>query len=125
MSYTKNTWKAGDTITSAKLNNMEDGIAAAGGGGALIVEATVNDGSMILNKTWKEIHDATNCAFIFPMSATSFSVFTNYNCTPGSGKVFYSVTVFVFIKDGGVVDTGETTFTAVTENDYPSVLWDS
>lgn len=30
MSYTKNTWATGDTITAAKLNNMEDGIADAG-----------------------------------------------------------------------------------------------
>jgi len=29
MSYTKNTWATGDTITAAKLNNMEDGIEAA------------------------------------------------------------------------------------------------
>ena len=29
MSYEKQTWQAGDTITSAKLNHMEDGIAGA------------------------------------------------------------------------------------------------
>lgn len=33
MTYTKNTWANGDVITAAKLNNMEDGIANAGGGG--------------------------------------------------------------------------------------------
>ncbi|MDB8858809.1 phosphoenolpyruvate synthase [Pediococcus acidilactici] len=27
MAYTPNNWSAGDTITSAKLNNMEQGIA--------------------------------------------------------------------------------------------------
>lgn len=32
MTYTKNTWANGDVITAAKLNNMEDGIANAGGG---------------------------------------------------------------------------------------------
>ena len=30
MAYTPNTWAAGDTITAQKLNNMEQGIAAAG-----------------------------------------------------------------------------------------------
>lgn len=30
MSYTKQTWATGDTITAAKLNHMEDGIAGAG-----------------------------------------------------------------------------------------------
>ena len=29
MAYEKNTWQAGDTITSAKLNNVETGIEAA------------------------------------------------------------------------------------------------
>lgn len=28
MSYTKKTWQTGDTITSAALNNMENGIKA-------------------------------------------------------------------------------------------------
>ena len=31
MSYAKQTWQTGDTITAEKLNHMEDGIAAAGG----------------------------------------------------------------------------------------------
>lgn len=29
MSYEKNIWQAGDVITAAKLNNIEDGIEAA------------------------------------------------------------------------------------------------
>ena len=36
MTYTPTTWRAGDTITSARLNRMEQGIAA--GGGVLLVE---------------------------------------------------------------------------------------
>lgn len=55
MSYEPTNWKSGDTVTSAKLNKIEQGIAnAGGGGGALIVTET--DGT--LNKTWQEIHDA-------------------------------------------------------------------
>lgn len=30
MSYTKQTWTTGDTVTASKLNHMEDGIAGAG-----------------------------------------------------------------------------------------------
>ena len=45
MSYTKQTWSTGDTVTAAKLNHMEDGIAEAGGGssggGAFVVNVTV------------------------------------------------------------------------------------
>lgn len=55
MSYEPTNWKSGDTVTSAKLNKIEQGIAnAGGGGGALIVTNT--DGT--LDKTWQEIHDA-------------------------------------------------------------------
>lgn len=31
MSYEKQTWKCGDSITAEKLNHMEDGIANSGG----------------------------------------------------------------------------------------------
>lgn len=36
MSYTKQTWATGDTVTATKLNHMEDGIAGAGGYDAVI-----------------------------------------------------------------------------------------
>lgn len=36
MAYEPTTWQAGDTITSARLNKMEQGIAE--GGGVLMVE---------------------------------------------------------------------------------------
>ena len=41
MSYTPNTWKSGDVVTSAKLNNIEQGIANA----ALLVTADENTGA--------------------------------------------------------------------------------
>ena len=50
MSYTKNIWKSGDTVTSAKLNNMEEGIAAASNG-----VFVVNDNEGVLDKTYAEI----------------------------------------------------------------------
>ena len=57
MSYTKQTWATGDTITAAKLNHMEDGIA---GGGALIVEVVPGEGTgeLLLDNTAQEIYDA-------------------------------------------------------------------
>lgn len=42
MSYTPTEWKTGDVVTSAKLNKLEQGVADAGGGGALVVEFTYN-----------------------------------------------------------------------------------
>lgn len=51
MAYEPTVWKSGDVVTSAKLNNMEQGIANAG---AMIV----HDNNGTLDKTWQEIHDA-------------------------------------------------------------------
>lgn len=41
MAYEPTVWQAGDTITSARLNKMEQGIAE--GGGLFVVEAEVSD----------------------------------------------------------------------------------
>ena len=45
------------TITSAKLNKMEQGIANSGGG-VLVVTADAETGA--LDKTWQEIYDAAS-----------------------------------------------------------------
>ena len=37
MAYEKNTWNAGDVITSEKLNHIEDGIVNAGGASMMSV----------------------------------------------------------------------------------------
>ena len=42
MAYVKNTWAKGDIITAAKLNHMEDGIAAGGSGEFATYHVTVN-----------------------------------------------------------------------------------
>lgn len=42
MAYEPTNWKAGDVVTSAKLNKMEQGIAASGG--IRIVHLTINEG---------------------------------------------------------------------------------
>lgn len=56
MAYIKNTWATGDTITAAKMNNIEDGIeeaAQSGGGGAVII----TDTGGTLDKTFAEIYN--------------------------------------------------------------------
>ena len=49
MSYTKQTWAGGDTVTSAKLNHMEDGIAGAGPD--LVFEVDSTDPSSVTSAT--------------------------------------------------------------------------
>ena len=68
MSYNKTTWQTGDKITAAKMNKIEDGIAAAeqSGGGANVMVVDITKvasadwdltGSYI-NKTFDEIFTA-------------------------------------------------------------------
>lgn len=57
MAYEPTQWKAGDTVTSAKLNKMEQGIAASGG--IRIVHLTMNDDqAMQLDITPNELMNA-------------------------------------------------------------------
>lgn len=57
MSYTPTNWKAGDVVTSAKLNKMEQGIAASGG--IRIVHLTMGDDNLLqLDITPNELTNA-------------------------------------------------------------------
>ena len=61
MSYEKQTWACGDTITADKLNHMEDGIANAGGGVEPFVVTFSQPefgGAVTADKTYAEIHEA-------------------------------------------------------------------
>lgn len=75
MAYTPNTWATGDTITAAKLNNMEQGIANAGGG-AYVVNVTLNDSThtMTCDKAASAIYTASQSGIVlFNFSYTEFS----------------------------------------------------
>lgn len=43
MSYQPTVWQAGDTITSARLNKLEQGVAAGGGAGGMVIHAAVDE----------------------------------------------------------------------------------
>lgn len=63
MAYVKQTWTSGETVTAAKLNHMEDGIAEGGSGGSGVfnVNSSLDEqkGGAVLDKTWQEIYDAS------------------------------------------------------------------
>ena len=65
MSYTPTTWKAGDTVTSEKLNKIEQGIVS-NSPNILIVHLNDTDGvyTKILDKTWQEIYDAMPLVYV-------------------------------------------------------------
>jgi len=59
MSYTPTTWTNGDTITAAKLNKMEQGIAEGGGGGNAVVSLSATAGFDSGSKMWGYVVFAT------------------------------------------------------------------
>lgn len=60
MSYEPTNWKSGDVVTSAKLNKLEQGVAAAGGGGVLVVNTTYDESTetTTCDKTGQQILSA-------------------------------------------------------------------
>lgn len=58
MSYTPTTWATGDTVTSAKLNNMETGISNAANVFVVTLTPTALDYSGTMDKTVAEIYSA-------------------------------------------------------------------
>lgn len=66
MAYEKQTWVTGDTITAAKLNHMEDGIAEGGGDSSIfkVIYTIAEDGqggfTATCNHTLPEIEEAYN-----------------------------------------------------------------
>ena len=56
MSYTKQTWVTGDTITAEKLNHIEDGVADSGS--VFNINVTEEGTTWTMNKTWNEIKNA-------------------------------------------------------------------
>jgi hypothetical protein len=108
MSYDKNTWAKGDVITANKLNNMEDGIANAGGGGVLVVTVDADDA---LDKTWQEIHDAG-----FAIKASDVSPEVGWLTQLYSNGTGYYV-AFSEVINGNVITV---VYVAETADDYPA-----
>ena len=67
MSYEKQTWQSGDTITANKLNHMESGIENSGGSSddnLFVVTISVDGTVASSDKTWREITTAFNAGKI-------------------------------------------------------------
>ena len=120
MSYTPTEWKSGDVVTSQKLNKMEAGIAAAGGGGVLVVHAYWDAGETgaTLDKTYAEIHTAIQNGPVFvylylPNDESSYTIemaIAILTYDPGYQKPYIVNAAF---------NSEHWAFTAATENDYP------
>lgn len=117
MSYTPTTWAAGDTVTAAKLNKLEQGVAS---GGVLVVNMSAGT----LDKTWEEIADAVpeKPVLIIFVDEVNYSTTVLYvvSVTRASkvGMKYYVKAFTPFIDfASSIVD-----FTADTSSDYPVVV---
>lgn len=84
MSYEKQTWATGDTITAEKLNHMEDGIADGGGGSSVfqVIYTIAEDGqggfTATCNHTMTEIVTAYNAGKYIPIMVDTAQAFANF-----------------------------------------------
>lgn len=120
MSYTPNTWKSGDVVTSAKLNNIEQGIANA----ILKVNITIDEqtGVATLDKTWQEILDANYAVIASPNESNegfSFIMVTSiYTMPKVDGGTDYAVLGISFSTEGSVIPLPP--LTTDSADGYPS-----
>ena len=111
MTYNPTNWKAGDTVTSAKLNKMEQGIANSG----MMILHIDEDG--VLDKTWQEIYNAMPNVIIY----------ADYGSAKISLIPFVVSSVNFEIKcidpEAAAANTfAITTFSADSPNNYPIML---
>ena len=117
MAYDPTVWKSGDTITSAKLNKLENGLAEASGGGTgggVLVCTLPNQGSA-LDKTWKEIHDAFPSSVVVLISNGEGQSQMLLATSVGFGDELYYVSFVVFNDNG----SSKKYYSVATENGYP------
>lgn len=113
MSYTQQTWVTGDTITAAKLNNMEQGIASAGGGPLLVTVGPAQDGiNKVFDKTWAEIHDAILSSGVTIIEREVGDGY-EYNTLMPLNNVDHDP------EAGYIVVAGDTEYLATTADSYP------
>ena len=116
MSYEKQTWHNGDTITEQKLNHMEDGIANAGGGGGVFtIDVIIEDETPTLNQKAKDIYDAF-CSGLCIVRETVDEEETLYPLAYVYKEgTYYSMGYYVSVS-GAIQDNG---FSAESPDDYP------
>lgn len=107
MSYEPTNWKAGDTVTSEKLNKIEQGISAANssGSGVFKVNITLNEAetAAVMDKTWNEIFSSEGIGYAYlaveaksRMLCLISEVYENTDFVTVTGNTLYGVQVYMF-----------------------------
>lgn len=101
MSYTKHTWVDDETITAAKMNNIEDGVTSASGSNPLI---TFNfsgfaSASYVFNFGIGELDDGVYVVKPLLINGDKFSLYDLYVVAP-SGELIFPCPLMVPKKEG-------------------------
>ena len=127
MSYEPHTWVAGETVTAAKLNHMEEGIGSGGGGLMVIAEYDdETDSYTITSHTWQDIYDAIDDGVpVYVRIDLSSIAGVRSNRDGSSDYKAYAINIVVQIfNDNGMytiyVSSNQLGFYADSPTDYPS-----
>ena len=120
---------------NGKVLTVANGAWVAGnasGGGGMLITPTIENDYVIMNKTWKEIHDAMVSGVVplyaytysgdpfAEMSAGDYADFSPViRFSVGGGQFLPSVTILSY--DLETVSVYYSMFTCETENDYPKL----
>lgn len=123
MSYTPHTWVNDETITAAKLNNIEEGVqeaAQSGGGGLTFITWTYNSGttSIVLDMTIQQISDGMLAGNVYAVYFPD-SIVGGWSITNGMYMVV-SIIDETGWGNGVSVNCGDWYFGGSTYSDYPS-----
>ena len=110
MSYNPTQWSAGDIVTSAKLNKIEQGISNNGFLEINIIMDT-ETGSIRLDRTWQEIYNANNSVIIISSGSEEYPMRAKVICAGANENSF----IVMCAIDGLVV------FSTTNPNDYPTI----
>lgn len=112
MAYESTVWKSGDTITSAKLNKIEN--ALSGTSKVYFTDATVDEGNPTFNETYQQIADKFADGVVFARFYMS-NVCISTQLLTYCGHL-QNVGDYCLVMQGA---SGQGSYVASTPNDYP------
>ena len=115
MAYEPTNWQAGDVVTSAKLNKIEQGIA-----GHNMVEGIVDEENetVTLNKTWQEIWDNNYTSIM--VTTKSDDSYKSFAFIKQLEKAVDNDPYFVLVSPLEMGPTVRSSFTCNSPDGYPS-----
>lgn len=126
MSYEPTEWKSGDVITSAKLNKMEQGIAAGGtgGGGVGTVHISPNeqDTAYVMDKTFEEIYSMLDSGLLVQIRNEEYKALFGFVSRAEAAPFSQKFNVGTLLFGDGAVNCA--VFSATSSSGYPEYLFE-